>query len=177
MLAAVAAAGCGDTGSLAVPRTSTDSASIVVPATTASRAPAGSGSGAGRAASGPAIPSGYAGLGAPAAAFARAHQESARGRGRGVPLISGVAVGAGGRVTAYDVQFNDRPPRSDYERLVAATGVSDLPRDRVTVTEGVNCLVFGSPSLKRLIGVAYTRVTTTRRTATAAVRSIPNPTC
>ncbi len=126
---------------------------------------------------GPALPGGYSGLGATRAAFAGAHRESPRGRVPGVPLVSGVVVGATGRVTGYQVRFDDRPGLSDYERLVSAAGLADLPRDRVTVARAAGCLVYGSPSLKPLIGVSYARVTTAPGTATAAVQGIAAPAC
>ncbi len=149
-----------------------DSAAVVVPPTTPTRpAPAGG------TAAGPAIPSNYAGLGAPSRTFAQAHQESPRGRGAGVPLVSGVQLDAAGRVTGWVVAFNDRPPLSDYERIVDAAAVADLPRDRITVSTAHNCLVFGSPSLKRLIGVSYASVTTVAASTTAAVQSRARPTC
>ncbi|MGI8802354.1 MAG: hypothetical protein ACR2KV_09315 [Solirubrobacteraceae bacterium] len=126
---------------------------------------------------GPAVPSGYAGLGARNRVFAAAHLESARGRGAGVPLVSNVAVDPADRVTDYTVQFNDRPPLSDFERLAEAAGVADLPRDRSTITRAAVCLVFGSPALKRLIGLSFVRVTTTPGTATARVEGVAKPGC
>ncbi len=154
------AAGCGDNAAVVVPTTPGASSSAPVASS-----------------AGPALPGGYAGLGATRAAFAGAHRESARGGAPGVPLVSGVVVGPAGRVTGYQVRFDDRPALSDYERLVSAASLSDLPRDRVTVARASNCLVYGSPSLKQLIGVSYARVTTTPGTATAAVQGIATPSC
>jgi hypothetical protein len=159
-LLGLGAAGCGDSASVALP---TPTPTSTAPA----RAPG----------TGPAIPGNYAGLGALGDDFARAHQESAVTRGRGVPLVSGVVVDRAGRVTAYEVEFNDRPARSDYERLVSAAGISDLPRDRITLSVAADCLVYGSPALKPLIGVSYVRVTTVPRTASAAVQSTAAPRC
>lgn len=121
--------------------------------------------------------SNYTGLGASSGAFAASHRESARGRGPGEPLWTVKALDRSGRVTAFEIQFNDSPPLSDYERLVSATGVRGLPRDHSTVAEGTDCLVYGSPMLKALLGLAYVRVTTTPGTRTADVTSTPTPTC
>jgi hypothetical protein len=138
---------------------------VALPAPAATAPPAASRAG------GPAIPANYTGLGARGPVFARSHQESPATRRPGVPLVSGVTLDAGGRVTGYEIQFNDRPPRSDYERLVSAAGVGDLPRDRITVGSARNCLAYGSPSLRGLIGVSYVRVTTSPGTTTARVQS------
>jgi hypothetical protein len=80
-------------------------------------------------------------------------------------------------VTGYQVRFDDRPALSDYERLVSAAGVADLPRDRSTVSLGADCVVYGSPSLKRLVGTSYTRVTTTPGTTAASVQITTAPGC
>ncbi len=159
-LAGLAAAGCGD------------NAGVVVPTTpgAARSAPVAAGAG-------PALPGAYSGLGATRAAFAGAHRSSSRGQVPGVPLVSGVVVGTAGRVTGYQVRFDDRPALSDYERLVSAAGLGDLPRDRVTVARTAGCLVYGSPTLKPLIGVSYARVTTTPGTATATVEGVATPAC
>ena len=53
----------------------------------------------------------------------------------------------------------------------------DLPRDHSTMTEATNCLVYGSPMIKQLLGQAYVRVTTTAGTRTADVASTAAPTC
>jgi hypothetical protein len=159
LAAALAAAGCGDSASVALPPSP--------PATSApARAPG----------TGPAVPAGYAGLGAPAPAFARAHPPPSR-RSPGVPAASGVRLDAAGRVTAWTIAFADRPPLSDYERLVDAAGVSDLPRDRITVASARDCLVYGSPALKRLIGVSYASVTTVPGARTAQVQGTATPAC
>jgi hypothetical protein len=157
---ALAAGGCGDNAAVVVPTVASGPGAR----------PAASGSG-------PALPGTYSGLGARRAVFAANHRESARGRGAGVPLVSAVASDPAGRVTGYQVEWNDRPPLSDYERLVSAAGLDDVPRDRITVSQAANCLIYGSPSLKRLIGVSYVRVTTTPGTVTASVQGASRPTC
>jgi hypothetical protein len=88
-----------------------------------------------------------------------------------------VRVDAAGRVTGWTATFDARPPLSDYERVADAAGVSDLPRDRITVTSARDCLVFGSPSLKRLIGASYASVTTVPGARTAVVQSTAKPAC
>jgi len=159
VLAGATAAGCGDNAALVAPP---------VPTLAPSRTPT-----VARAA----IPSGYTGLGARSAAFAGAHHESRSGIQPGVPLFSAVSTDPGGRVTGYTIRFNDRPSLSDYERLVAAAGIGDLPGDRVTVKQAFECFVYGSPGLGRLIGAAYVRVTTVRGASTATVRSVSTPGC
>jgi hypothetical protein len=159
VVVALAAGACGDNAAVVVPTVSGQGAR-----------PAASGSG-------PALPSTYSGLGARRAVFAASHRESPRGRGPGVPLVTAVASDPAGRVTGYQIQWNDRPPLSDYERLVSAAGLNDVPRDRITVSQATSCLIYGSPSLKQLIGVSYVRVTTTPGTATASVQGAAKPTC
>jgi hypothetical protein len=91
--------------------------------------------------------------------------------------VGAVTVDRAGRVTGYTIDFNDSPPLSDYERLVSATGVRGLPRDHSTVTEGTDCLVYGSPMLKQLLGSAYARVSTAAGSRTATVASVAAPGC
>lgn len=163
VVAGLGASGCGDSASVALP-TPTD--------TIGGAAGQGRAQGHGRPAARV-----YTGLGAPDAVFAGSHRENPRGRGPGQALVSGVTVDRAGRVTAYTIGFNDRPPLSDYERLVSATGVRGLPNDHATVHTEPNCLVYGSRILKQLVGASYARVTTTHGTATALVASSATPTC
>lgn len=167
VLAGLGASGCGDSASVALP----------TPTDTVGGAGGGGAVGKGHPARGPATGPVYTGLGAPSATFAGSHRESPRGRGAGQPLVSGVTLNRAGRVTAYAIEFNDRPPLSDYERLVSATGVRGLPTDHATVHTETNCLVYGSKVLMQLLGTAYARVTTTAGTATAMVASRATPTC
>ena len=126
------------------------------------------------------VPSTYTGLGSHAPAFARGHREAAvavGGKAGKGPVASNVATDAAGRVTGYLVTFNYQPPLADIERLASAVGISDLPADRITVRSTATCLVYASPTMKRLVGMLYTSVLTTPGSSTAQVRTTPTATC
>ncbi len=154
-----------------------DSPSLDVPPQTgatgpSARAPAAPASG---------VPTTYVGLGSPRRAFGRGHREAASApaaaRVAKGPVATDVRTNAAGRVTGYVTTFNFRPPISDQQRLALAVGVGDLPADRITVSASPNCLVYASPTMKRLVGMLYTSVLTTPGTKTAQVRVTPTPTC
>jgi hypothetical protein len=75
------------------------------------------------------------------------------------------------------VTFNYDPPVSDPQRLASAVGIADLPADRITVKSQATCIVYASPTMKKLVGMLYTSVTTTPGSTTADVRATPAPTC
>lgn len=126
------------------------------------------------------VPSTYTGLGARAEAFARGHREApitgAAKAGNG-PVASNVTLDPVGRVTGYVVTFNYHPRLSDLQRLASAVGVGDLPADRVTTRSTATCLVYASPTMKRLVGALYTGVTTAPGSSTASVRTTRTPAC
>ncbi|HEY5198351.1 MAG TPA: hypothetical protein VIJ51_15125 [Solirubrobacteraceae bacterium] len=126
------------------------------------------------------VPSTYTGLGSHTRAFSRGHREAPAGRaakaGKG-PIASSVTANSAGRVTGYLVTFNYQPALSDPQRLASAVGIGDLPADRITVKSAATCLVYASPTMKRLVGMLYTNVTTTPGSSTAQVRTVSAPTC
>jgi hypothetical protein len=126
------------------------------------------------------VPSTYAGLGSRTRAFARGHHEAplagAAKDGSG-PITSSVTSDTAGRVTGYVVTFNYRPRLSDVQRLASAVGISDLPADRITTRSTATCIVYASPTMRRLVGALYTGVTTTPSSSTARVRTTPTPVC
>jgi len=127
------------------------------------------------------VPSTYTGLGSRRQAFGRGHREApspgrAAGSGKG-QVASSVRADPAGRVTGYVMSFDYQPPISDLQRLASAVGVGDLPADRITVKSAATCLVYASPTMKRLVGMLYTSVLTTPGSKTAAVRTTPTPNC
>ena len=126
------------------------------------------------------VPSTYTGLGSRTQAFARGHREARLARaakaGKG-EVASDITTSPAGRVTGYVATFNYQPPLSDLQRLVSAVGIADLPADRITVRSTASCLVYASPTMKKLIGMLYTRVVTTPGSGTAEIAATPTPTC
>jgi hypothetical protein len=126
------------------------------------------------------VPSTYTGIGSHTRAFARGHVEAplatAARAGKGM-VDSNLITSAAGRVLGYVVSFNYQPPDSDQERLASAVGIADLPADRITVKSTATCLVFASPTMKKLVGMLYTSVTTTPGSTTAQVRTTPTSSC
>jgi hypothetical protein len=126
------------------------------------------------------VPSTYTGLGSHTRAFARGHRETslaaAAKAGKGA-VASNIRTNAAGRVTGYVVTFNYQPSLADAERLASAVGISDLPADRITVKSAATCLVYASPTMKKLVGMLYTSVTTTPGSTTARVQTTPSSNC
>jgi hypothetical protein len=126
------------------------------------------------------VPSTYTGLGAHKQAFARGHVDASPIRaakaGKGL-IASNVTADTAGRVTGYVMTFNYQPPLSDLQRLASAVGVGDLPADRITVKSSAECIVYASPTMRRLVGMLYTQVTTTPGSSTAAVRTMSTSVC
>lgn len=126
------------------------------------------------------VPSSYTGLGARTRAFARGHREAPIGRasrdGKGA-VASSLRTSRADRVTGYVVTFNYQPPLSDAQRLASAVSLSDLPADRITIKSTATCIVYASPTMKRLVGMLYTSVLTTPGSTTADVRTTPTATC
>lgn len=127
------------------------------------------------------VPSTYTGLGSRRQAFGHGHRTAsstggAASAGKG-PVASSVTTNAAGRVTGYVISFNYQPPLSDLQRLASAVGLGDLPADRITIKAAPTCLVYASPTMKRLVGLLYTSVLTTPGSKTAEVRVMPTPSC
>jgi hypothetical protein len=127
------------------------------------------------------VPSTYTGLGSRLQAFDRGHRtassaRAAAGAGKG-PVASEVTTNAAGRVTGYVTTFNYQPPLSDLQRLASAVDLGDLPADRITTRAGPTCLVYASPTMKRLVGRLYTSVLTTPGSRTADVAVTQTPSC
>jgi hypothetical protein len=126
------------------------------------------------------VPSTYTGLGSHTSAFARGHRETslaaAAKSGKG-EIASNIRTSAAGRVTGYVVTFNYQPSLPDAERLASAVGIGDLPADRITVRSAATCLVYASPTMKKLVGMLYTSVVTTPESTTAEVRATPGSSC
>ncbi len=121
--------------------------------------------------------SGYSGLGVPAAAFNAQHPHGQSSPPLGVAYYTIDAKDAAGRVTAFEVETNSRPPDSDRERLGLLSGVS-LPDDATeTDLNGDTCLVWRSVKLKKLIGLEYASATTTTGTRTAQMTARSTPRC
>jgi hypothetical protein len=118
----------------------------------------------------------YGGLGATKAAF---YAQNAHGQ---PPPPTGVAYYAidkvrGGRVTAYHVITNFRPRLSNRERIMLLAGVN-LPSDATkTRINRSTCIVWHSPTLKKLIGMAYAAGTTRTGMTTARMRGEGTPHC
>jgi hypothetical protein len=119
----------------------------------------------------------YGGLGAKVAAFYASNP-----RGSGTPPL-GVAYyhvdqTRGGRVIAYHVQINAKPPFSNRERIAGLLDGINLPLDaRTTRINRNTCIVWRSATLKRLIGMAYAAGTTQTGTTTAKMRAERTPHC
>jgi hypothetical protein len=126
------------------------------------------------------VPSSYTGLGSRTAAFARGHREATPARaakaGKG-EIVSNVETSSAGRVIGYFVTFNYQPPLPDLQRLASAVEIDDLPADRITVKSAATCIVFASPTMRKLVGMLYTSVTTTPGSTTATVRTRRTSTC
>jgi hypothetical protein len=126
------------------------------------------------------VPSTYTGLGSHTRAFGRGHRETslaaAAKAGKG-EIASNIRTDAAGRVTGYVVTFNYQPSLPDAERLASAVGLSDLPADRITIRSAGTCLVYASPTMKKLVGMLYTTVTTTPGSITAEVQTTPGSNC
>ncbi len=121
--------------------------------------------------------SGYSGIGAPAAAFNAQHPHGQSPPPLGVAYYTVDAKNAAGRVTAFEVENNSRPPDSDRERLGLLSGVS-LPDDATeTDLNGDTCLVWRSAKLKKLIGLEYAAATTTTGAKTAQMTAKSTPRC
>lgn len=125
------------------------------------------------------VPSTYTGLGSHTAAFARGHREAtlaaAAKAGKG-EIASDIRTTAG-RVTGYVATFNYQPRLSDAERLASAVGIGDLPADRITIRSAAACLVYASPTMKKLVGMLYTSVVTTPGSTTAQVQTQAGSSC
>jgi hypothetical protein len=126
------------------------------------------------------VPSTYTGLGSHTASFARGHRETtlaAAGKaGKGI-VASDVRTNAAGRVTGYVATFNYQPSLPDAQRLASAVGIGDLPADRITIRSSATCLVYASPTMRKLVGLLYTRVVTTPGSSTAQVQTQAGSSC
>jgi hypothetical protein len=122
------------------------------------------------------VPSSYTGLGSRTKAFARGHHEGSAGSTEG-GTVSQVKTSGAGRVTGYVITFNYQPPLSDAQRLASAVAIADLPADRITIRSTSTCIVYASPTMKRLVGMLYTSVMTTPGSTSAQVRTTPTRTC
>ena len=121
--------------------------------------------------------SGYGGLGATVRAF-YSHNPHGSGRpGIGIAYYK-VKATQRGRVTAYQVTTNFKPPPSARERIVLLDGI-DLPSDaRETKLNGTYCVVWRSRKLGKLIGMQYAAGTTSRFDKTTAhMRAERRPHC
>jgi hypothetical protein len=118
----------------------------------------------------------YGGLGATKSAFyaQNAHGQPPPPRGVAYYVIDKVR---GGRVTAYHVITNFSPRPSNRERIALLAGIN-LPSDATkTSINRSTCIVWHSPKLKKLIGVAYAAGTTRTGTTTARMRAEETPHC
>jgi hypothetical protein len=120
----------------------------------------------------------YSGLGSKSAAF------SAENPGKPSPnppagntWYTILSTDSAGRVTAYQMEENDEPALEPRER-VGTLGGTSLPSDaRETNLNGVECIVWRSATLKRLIGDEYAAATTSPNTASAEMRAESSPSC
>jgi hypothetical protein len=121
--------------------------------------------------------SGYGGLGATVSAFYASNPH-----GSGTPPLGVVYYHVDakrhGRVTAYHVQINAKPPYSARERVAFMDGIN-LPIDaRETNLNGTYCIVWRSRKLGNLIGMQYAAATTSRYDKTTAyMRAERRPHC
>lgn len=119
---------------------------------------------------------GYGGLGAPVRAFYAKNTH-----GAGIPPLGLVyyAVDATvrGRVSAFHITINARPPFSARERIAQVGGI-DLPSDAIETNLNTNhCLVWHSKKLGKLIGMQYAAATTGADNTTAYMRAESRPHC
>jgi hypothetical protein len=121
--------------------------------------------------------SGYGGLGATVQEFYASNPH-----GPGTPPLGlvyyRVDAKKRGRVTAYDVLINARPPYSARERVAFMDGIN-LPTDaRETNLNGTYCIVWRSKKLGKLIGMQYAAATTSKYDKTTAyMRAERRPHC
>jgi hypothetical protein len=120
--------------------------------------------------------SGYGGLGATVSAF-----YSQNTHGSGTPPVGLVyyAVDAtkNGRVSAFHIVINARPPFSARERISQVGGI-DLPADATETNLNSNyCLVWHSKKLGKLIGMSYAAATTGSDNTVAYMRAESKPHC
>lgn len=124
-----------------------------------------------------AVPTGgYGGLGSTVRAFYAQNTH-----GSGFPPLGlvyyHVDATRHGRVTAFHILINARPPFSARERIAQVGGI-DLPIDATeTNLNSDHCLVWHSRKLGKLIGMAYAAATTGSDNTTASMRAERSPHC
>jgi hypothetical protein len=118
----------------------------------------------------------YGGLGATVAAFYAGNPH-----GSGTPYVGDayyhVVATRNGRVIAYSVVSNFKPPAGERDRITLLGGI-DLPEDAVETNLNSNtCLVWRSRQLSKLIGMQYAAATTTPYSDSATMRAESKPHC
>ena len=118
----------------------------------------------------------YGGLGATVAAFYASNPHGPGRPGLGIAYYH-VDATLHGRVIAYDVTTNFKPPAGERDRITLLGGV-DLPIDATETNLNSNtCLVWHSRTLGKLIGMSYAAATTQPYSAYATMRAEKRPHC
>lgn len=126
---------------------------------------------------------GFAGLGASKHLFVTKNYQgpsNPAGVPHGLAWYSVDAVDDKGRVTAFHVTENAKPPMGDQARMQLVSGLMIAPRSAPipnAVNQSPTCIVWRVPGLRQRLGVDYAVATTTTGSVHAAVRASRSPTC
>jgi hypothetical protein len=121
----------------------------------------------------------YTGLGSRSAAFTSQHPDEPPNPSavHGLDWFTILVTNAQGRVTAFRMDENAEPPEESRERISFARG-SDLPSDAEIVEPNTDtCIVWRSPTLRKLVGEQYAVATTVEGETSAELRAESSPSC
>ncbi len=121
----------------------------------------------------------YSGLGSKAAVFSASNEgKPSPNPPAGNTWYTVLSTDSAGRVTAFRMEENDEPALEPRERVGFLGGNILPPGARQTNLNGEECIVWRSPTLKRLVGMEYAASTTgPEESSSAEMRAESSPSC